>query len=1489
VDLSYLRTLQPAPRQTMALPARFDLRELGAVTPVKNQGSAGTCWDFSAIASLESCLMPGEVWDFSENNVKNLGGYDGDPNGGGGNSLMVAAILARWTGPVAESDDPYSPTTTNSPTNKPAQKHLQDVTIIPARMGPRDNEALKLAIMHYGALSADMNYVDNAYNPTTDGYYFTGGGGSNHVIALVGWDDNYDKANFTTEPPDNGAFIAKNSWGTGFGEQGYFYISYFDHRIGYQYNTVFYNAETPNNYTGIYQYDTYGLTGRLGNSSPQAFFGNVFVAQSHEYLAAVSWYNLGLNTPYTIFIYLDPTGDPTTGTLAYSQEGVMPEAGYHTVRLGKSIPLSAGHTFAVAIGVDAQNIAQPVPVEGPVANYSMRATAHVGESYVSADGVQWSCVSWPITNLNVCVKAFTVGDKVPVAMPRFIPPPTTTPVLYYQLITLVCDTPGATIRYTTNGQEPTAQSPLYSHALTLLNTTTVKAKAFKDGMLDSWTNTVKYLITPAPVASGVLVFTSTRDGHPQIYSMKAADGSNQKRLTNSSANDDHACVSMDSRRIAFQSDRDGHSHIYIMDIDGGNVLQLTAGAYDDSFPFFNRDGSRITFTSTRMGNNQIYIMHADGTQQTLLTTSPGFSSFGRFSPHGDRLAFQTQQNGSTQIYTMKSNDGSDLRQLTAGFWNGLPSYDTYGTLLLFNSDRNAGKQNIYSMTPDGNNVAAITAKTTSNEVMPCYSPLSDIIAFCSDRNSTASAVTYDIYQILPDGTHEKRLTRGQGNNTWPSWGRNPDSQPLPPTFSPAPGTYTGSVTVTLTGDINHFLSIDTYYTTDGSEPRLGAANTHMYTGPIRLTSTTTLKARDKNDQFPESFTSTATYTVLQPVDTPVITPDPGAYVGFAPLSLSCTTPGATIRYTTDNNDPTIRSTIYRLPFKLIGSCTIRAMAFKAGMATSRAAVSTYTIQLSAPTVTPDAGTYGNSVTVSMACATPGATLCYTLDGSEPTVKSTVYKNPIIFTTDTTLKVKALKASAEDSATVTMSYAIARIPTVGSMAFTSTRDGNPEIYLMKPDGANAKRLTNDAGVDDMPSLSANGQKIAFASNRDGKFHIYIMGTDGKSPQRLTTGKTTDDLLPAFNVPATKILFTSNRDGHQEIYMMNADGSAQTRLTNTLTGDSICGRFSPDGMKIVFASNRTGSWQIYTMSSSGQAVTQLTATAEYNGTPSFNPDGSSILFLSARTGSNQLYLMDPDGSNVRIVTDKTAGAKSGPCFSPDGTRFAYASDRAGRKDLYAISSSGTNETRLSTGGGENTNPSWGGALSATPVFSPPPGNFSNPLQVSITCQSPNALIRYTTDGRDPTPVATLYTGPVPISTTTTLKARAYPPDLTPSAAASGVYTLPLPTYAPDLWVHTGVNPYIGQNIYSTDGTNQTVTQYMTAGYSYLISFHLQNNGSAADTYKVVATPPGNADWDIRYTRWIPAWGSLLISPALPVGALQVSHPVDLLNSPRSSPPA
>ena len=210
-------------------------------------------------------------------------------------------------------------------------------------------------------------------------------------------------------------------------------------------------------------------------------------------------------------------------------------------------------------------------------------------------------------------------------------------------------------------------------------------------------------------------------------------------------------------------------------------------------------------------------------------------------------------------------------------------------------------------------------------------------------------------------------------------------------------------------------------------------------------------------------------------------------------------------------------------------------------------------------------------------------------------------------------------------------------TNGKIAFSSTRDGNYEIYAMNPDGSGVTRLTNNPASDEWPAWSPDSTKIAFMSYRDGNWEIYVMSADGSGVTRLTNNPASDH-CPAWSPDGTKIAFNSYRDGNGEIYVMNPDGSNPTRLTNN-SADDEQPDWSPDGKKIAFISNRDGNYEIYVMNSDGSGVTRLTNDPAFDGVPAWSPDGKKIVFESDRDGDPEIYVMNSDGSGVTKLTSNS----------------------------------------------------------------------------------------------------------------------------------------------------------------------------------------------------------------------------------------------------------
>ena len=189
---------------------------------------------------------------------------------------------------------------------------------------------------------------------------------------------------------------------------------------------------------------------------------------------------------------------------------------------------------------------------------------------------------------------------------------------------------------------------------------------------------------------------------------------------------------------------------------------------------------------------------------------------------------------------------------------------------------------------------------------------------------------------------------------------------------------------------------------------------------------------------------------------------------------------------------------------------------------------------------------------------------------------------------------------------------------GSVAFTSERSGNAEIYIMNLDGGDEIRLTNNPAYDGWPSWSPDGSQIAFMSERSGNPDIYVMNADGSNLRQLTNHPA-NDIWPEWSPDGKWIAFPSRRDGNFEIYLINPDGTRLQRLTNTPSHEDFPA-WSPDGKQLVFTrvEGDDGTY-IINIDSGDPFERKLFDFRVFE--PAWSPDGAQIVF-----GSNHEYVSE-----------------------------------------------------------------------------------------------------------------------------------------------------------------------------------------------------------------------------------------------------------------------
>lgn len=395
--------------QNTQLPSKFDLRDEKRVPSVRDQGSYYTCWLFSASGSFESILLPDVIYNMSEKHANENHGFDlGRLQGG--TAWMTTAYFVRWDGPYAESVHPYYPSrSTPEESASVPSWHVQNVFIAPDRSNGLDNTVIKEIIMNKGAIDFALFWEDPYYKKSASSYYYNHGKGQNHRMTMVGWDDNYSADNFINKPPGNGAFIARNSWGGGWGFDGYCYISYYDTSLEEFF--CYHGIEKNSNYYNIYQYDKLGVTKKVGNGYNMA--ANIFTATDEENLKAAGFYTLAMDTEVEIWAYTGVSGDnPTSGSPVYYNKYSIKYPGFHTKNFESEVPLKKGDRFSIVVKLSSPHSSFNIAIESPDGDYSSKADAQYGQSFISTDGVKWRDLCDMHRKSNYCVKAYT-GIPIP--------------------------------------------------------------------------------------------------------------------------------------------------------------------------------------------------------------------------------------------------------------------------------------------------------------------------------------------------------------------------------------------------------------------------------------------------------------------------------------------------------------------------------------------------------------------------------------------------------------------------------------------------------------------------------------------------------------------------------------------------------------------------------------------------------------------------------------------------------------------------------------------------------------------------------------------------------------------------------------------------------------------------------------------------------------------------------------------------------------------
>ncbi|MBO4266818.1 MAG: Ig-like domain-containing protein [Lachnospiraceae bacterium] len=419
---------------------RFYISPEASKIPSRCQDPYGTCWAFATMAAAEMSAVKHGVKlrdgstannkiDLSElhlayfygkyNEPYNpIGGFEGDINavpdddylGSGGNPETAAQLLASWIGTADEKDYPYANDESLRKFSTARENAIDDVMHLKGFYYAEvddDREGVKKLIKDYGAVASGYFNVSESepefkdiYSKENNCYYLPEARGLNHLISIVGWDDDFsrDKFAYSEKPEGDGAWLIRNSWEAGnyvasngqlIGDEpernSYFWISYYDKSLLRCYA---FDMESADKYVHNYQYDGSIQSGLI---SGQQKFANIFTTSSDapQMLTAVYFMTFDANVDYKIDVYTGVSpGEPESGIRAMTtQQGKTDYSGGHTIELTEPVKLEPGESFSVVVSVP-EDIS--MGAEKTVKSMSYDTTAHTeGRRSLCFDGDSW--------------------------------------------------------------------------------------------------------------------------------------------------------------------------------------------------------------------------------------------------------------------------------------------------------------------------------------------------------------------------------------------------------------------------------------------------------------------------------------------------------------------------------------------------------------------------------------------------------------------------------------------------------------------------------------------------------------------------------------------------------------------------------------------------------------------------------------------------------------------------------------------------------------------------------------------------------------------------------------------------------------------------------------------------------------------------------------------------------------------------------------------
>ncbi|MCF7843353.1 chitobiase/beta-hexosaminidase C-terminal domain-containing protein, partial [Candidatus Gracilibacteria bacterium] len=876
---------------------------------------------------------------------------------------------------------------------------------------------------------------------------------------------------------------------------------------------------TPNVYTS--GYNKFRIAFDSSTNEPYAAYSTNDQVQFVDRFDGSSWVNVGV-LPTGIGVLKDfminpATNNPTiilSGFLSPYYSNVLEYNGTSWVNLGASnFSVSAsnyGNAFAfnastsqIFVSSNGSVFVSPLITSAPVASptngtftsdqsVTLTSATEGATIYYTVDGSTPTVTSTEysgaiLLTTPTTIKAFAVkdgiGDSGVMSEFYLFKAATTTASVSGgtfntdQSVTLTSSTPGSTIYYTTDGSTPTSGSALYSSAITIATSSTLKAIAVRSGYANSDVMSEAYVLQVATPTSSIaggeyagtqsITISSVTPSSIIYYTVDGSTPTSGSTLYSSAV---AISATTTLKAIAIKSgytDSGVMSEAYVIVLPQvANISASVAGGT------FSSDQS-ITLTSTTTGTTIYYTI--DGSTPTstqyssaiLLSSATTLKAIGIKSEYTNSLilsetyTFVTANpapsvsggtfNSNQSVTLTSSTPGSSIYYTTDGstptsgstLYSSAISIATSSTLKAIAIKSGYTDSGVVSETY--NFVAAIpvaspsglNSSSTQSVTLSSATP-SSIIYYTTDGSTPTSGSTlYSSAITIATSSTLKAIAikSGYTDSAIMSESYTIYPQVEVPIASPSGSSSSSTLSVTLSSAT---LSSVIYYTTDGSTPTTSST---QYSVAISVSSSQTLKAIAVKTGYTNSSVMSEDYTIASQVIAPVASVTSGTFYNNQSVTLSSATPSSTIYYTTDGSTPTSGSTLYSSAITISASTTLKAIAVRPAYTNSSVITESYVLQVATPTPSVIGGTFSENQTVSISSLTSGSNIYYTTDGSTPTSGSTLYSGAVLISSTTTLKAIAIKSGYEDSSVMSESYVISsNIATLTANTYTVTASG-----------------------------------------------------------------------------------------------------------------------------------------------------------------------------------------------------------------------------------------------------------------------------------------------------------------------------------------------------------------------------------------------------------------------------------------------------------------